>query len=169
MENNFPYNEENEKKHDSWIYKMYKDQFYVDMSKGMDKDKITKLLDLIRKKINDYYGINTIKKRATFGSKMRAGFGKTKRISPNNSPALLSTRSSSLGSNLMPNINELDNFILTNNLEQDEVDNIKHLVEKTPRTMIPTLKAGGLSFKGILEIITDIKNENLEEDDYALS
>ena len=37
----------------------------------------------------------------------------------------------------------------------DEVDNIKHLVEKTPRTMIPTLKAGGLSFKGILEIITD--------------
>ena len=36
---------------------------------------------------------------------MRAGFGKTKRISPNNSPALLSTRSSSLGSNLMPNIN----------------------------------------------------------------
>ena len=169
MDNNFPYNEENEKKHDSWIYKMYKDQFYVDMSKGMEKDKITKLLDLIRKKINDYYGINTIKKRATFGSKMRAGFGKSKRISPNNSPALLSTRSSSLGSNLMPHINELDNFILTNNLEQDEVDNIKHLVEKTPRTMIPTLKAGGLSFKGILEIITDIKNENLEEDDYALS
>lgn len=168
MDNKFPYNEENEKKHDSWIYKMYKDQFYVDMSKGMEKDKITKLLDLIRKKINDYYGINTIKK-ATFGSKMRASFGKSKRISPNNSPALLSTRSSSFGSNLMPNINELDNFILTNNLEQDEVDNIKHLVEKTPRTMIPTLKAGGLSFKGILEIITDIKNENLEEDDYALS
>ena len=36
--------------------------------------------------------------------------------------------------------------------------------------MIPTLKAGGLSFKGILEIITDIKNEEEEEEeDYALS
>jgi len=165
----FPFNEENEKKEDNWINKMYKDQYYVDMSKGMDKEKINKLLDLIRKKINEYYGINNTKKKPTFGTKMRS-FGKSKRISPNNSPLLLSTRSSSQGSNLMPHINELDNFILTNNLEQDEIDNIKHLVEKTPRTMIPTLKAGGLSFKGILEIITDIKNEEEEEEeDYALS
>ena len=162
IENNFPYNENNEKNEDNWLYKMYKDQFYIDLSKGMEQEKITKLLNLISDKINKYYGISMLKKRPSFSKK---------RTSPNNSPSLLSTqssiRSSSIGSNLISQINELDNFILANNLEQDQVDNIKHLVQKTPRTMIPTLKAGGLSFKGILEIITDIKTE--EDDDYSLS
>jgi hypothetical protein len=53
---------------------------------------------------------------------------------------------------------ELDNFISKNNLEQDDINNIKDLIQQTPRTMIPTLKASGMSFKGILEIINDIKN-----------
>ncbi len=159
VEDNFPFNNENENIQDNWIYNMYKNQYYIDLSKGMDKNKINKLIILITNKINEYYGIKIKKKKASFTSKIK-NLGKNKRVSPNNSPSLLSTHTSSQSSILMPNINELDSFILNNNLEQDEIDNIKYLVEKTPRTMIPTLKAGGLSFKGILEIITEIKNED---------
>ena len=60
---------------------------------------------------------------------------------------------------------ELNDFILNNNLDQDDIDSIKELVVKTPRTMVPTLKASGVSFKSILNIIQDIKNEETSRDE----
>lgn len=159
IEDNFPYNKVNEKDEDNWIHKMYKDQFYVDLSKGMDQEKIQKLLFLIKTKINKYYGFELTDKQPSFlrrnsnplcSPKIRS---LSKRISP-------SIRSTSIKStSLRFNSNELDSFILDNELEQNDVDNIKNLMQQTPRTMIPTLKASGLSLKGILEIINDIKNE----------
>ena len=59
---------------------------------------------------------------------------------------------------------ELDHFILNNNLDQEDINTIKDLVIKTPRTMVPTLKASGISFKSILNIISDIKNEESYRD-----
>ena len=62
----------------------------------------------------------------------------------------------------------MEDFILNNNLDQDDIDSIKNLVLKTPRTMVPTLKASGISFRSLLSIIEDIKNEETDrETDYS--
>lgn len=148
IEDNFPYLEKNEET--NWIEKMYKDQFYIDLSKGMEQEKITKLLSLINIKISKYFGIELSEKNPSFLRKTS---------NPKFSPIKKRTSPILKKPNIILNRNELDSFILNNELGQNEVDNIKNLIQQTPRTMIPTLKASGLSFKGILEIINDIKNE----------
>ena len=159
FDNNFPFLENKEKT--NWINCMYKNQFYIDLSMGMKQEQINKLLILIKNKINKYYGIPTSipRRRPSFtrntnnvNISVNKNSPQNKRMSPVKKD-LTFTLNSSLKKN------EIDNFILNNNLEQTDVDNIKYLINKTPRTMIPTLKAGGLSFKGILEIINDIKDE----------
>lgn len=160
-EDNFPYNLEDEKNEDNWIYKMYKDQFYIDLSKGMEQEKITKLLSLISTKINKYYGYQISERRPSFLRKKSNP--KCSPLKSNNSPVKKRTSpivKSIKGTNIFLDTNELDNFILSNDLEQNDIDNIKNLMQQTPRTMIPTLQASGMSFKGILEIINDIKNDD---------
>tara|TARA_B100000780_G_C21076133_1_gene433206 strand:+ start:151 stop:969 length:819 start_codon:yes stop_codon:yes gene_type:complete len=158
-ESGFPFLEEDEQ--DNWVQKMYKDQFYIDLSQGMEQEKIDKLINLTGEKINNYYGFNLTSKKPSF---MRKRSLSTFSLSSNKSTSFSNNnkRTSPLLKDLsIPLKNaELDSFILNNDLGQDEVDNIKNLMLKTPRTMIPTLKASGLSFKGILEILNEIKNED---------
>tara|TARA_Y100000389_G_scaffold187535_1_gene209025 strand:- start:405 stop:1151 length:747 start_codon:yes stop_codon:yes gene_type:complete len=143
VEKDYPYLENDEK--DNWVSKMFKNQFYIDLSDGMNTENLNKLKQLLNDEINKYYNINNnyiLKRRPSFTSKK----------SPIKSPIK--------GSNIYNDSNEeLDNFILKNNLDQKHIDNIKDLIIKTPRTMIPTLKAEGFSFKSMLNIINDIKNE----------
>lgn len=156
-ESGFPFLEEDEQ--DNWVQKMYKDQFYIDLSKGMDPVKIDKLKNLIGDKINNYYGFNLSSRKPSFVRKRSSSIFS---LSSNKSTSFSNKRTSPLlkDLNIPLKNNELDNFILSNELGQDEVDDIKNLMLKTPRTMIPTLKASGLSFKGILEILNEIKNED---------
>ena len=158
-DNNFPYLENGEET--NWVNDLYKDQFYIDLSDGMDETKILKLLDMINEKIISYYDFDV---KPTFTKK-----NSNPKI-PRMSLSPLKKNNSGLRRHSMPSISlstlsermdtdrELDNFISKNNLEQNDINNIKDLIQQTPRTMIPTLKASGMSFKGILEIINDIKN-----------
>tara|TARA_B100000900_G_scaffold415948_1_gene448051 strand:+ start:3061 stop:3843 length:783 start_codon:yes stop_codon:yes gene_type:complete len=151
MEKGFPYldNDEDE----NWLSKMFDNQFYIDLT-DMNPSNLNKLKELVRNNCTDYFGNNyiipNIQKRPSFTSKNKT------------SPTVI------FGSPVTPSIgiakrdtsnSELDEFILNNNLNQDDIDSIKNLVVKTPRTMVPTLKASGISFKSILSIIEDIKNE----------
>jgi len=109
-EDNFPYLENDEET--NWIQKMYKDQFYIDLSKGMEQEKIKKLLSLIKSKIKYYYGIELSERRPSFLRK------KSNPISPQitskNSPLKKRTSPIVKGTSVMINKNELDNFISNN-------------------------------------------------------
>lgn len=145
VEKGYPYLENNEKT--NWLSKMFKNQFYIDLTE-MDSNNINKLKELISNSCNNYYETDikqrSFKRKASFSSK------KISPCSPIRSPPYNRNKSDS---------KELDEFILNNNLDQDDINSIKELVVKTPRTMVPTLKASGISFKSILTIIQDIKNE----------
>lgn len=156
VEKGYPYLETNEK--ENWLSKMFKNQFYVDLSEGMNFENLSKLKELINDEISKKYVNNSIRKR-------RPSF--TKKNSKNslyNSPIKTPLKKKSISIDL-DNDDELNNFILKNDLDQDNINNIKDLIIKTPRTMIPTLKAGGISFKGILHILNDIKNEDSDSND----
>tara|TARA_B110000259_G_scaffold188082_1_gene244839 strand:- start:477 stop:1238 length:762 start_codon:yes stop_codon:yes gene_type:complete len=151
VEKEFPYLEDN--KDENWISKMFKNQFYIDLTE-MDSNNLNKLKELISQNCNEYFGYNTLK------IKRRPSFSSTK-----SSPTLTFSPSLKISSPLSKgNSKELDEFILSNNLDQGDIDSIKDLVIKTPRTMVPTLKAGGISFRSILSIIQDIKNEETERE-----
>jgi hypothetical protein len=169
IDDEYPFleNEEN----DNWLSRMFKNQFYIDL-RDMDQTNLNKLKDIIYKEIISYYKIDESiykrpQRRPSFSSNNSLGSLK-KRNSKN---SVTSKYSPLKGSPVITNISqadskELDHFILNNNLDQDDIDTIKNLVIKTPRTMVPTLKASGISFKGILNIISDIKNEeSFREDD----
>ena len=159
IDKGYPFLEEDD---ENWLSKMIKNQFYIDLTE-MDSSNLNKLKELIYKEIVSYYKLDNIphkkvQRRASFSSNLT-----------------LKNISSPLRSPIKPliksNSNELDNFILNNNLNQEDIDSIKNLVIKTPRTMVPTLQAGGVSFKSILNIISDIKNEesNREYDETDFS
>tara|TARA_B100000575_G_C23043848_1_gene600791 strand:- start:322 stop:1152 length:831 start_codon:yes stop_codon:yes gene_type:complete len=169
IDDEYPFleNEEN----DNWLSRIFKNQFYIDL-RDMDQTNLNKLKELVHKEIISYYKIDeTIYKRPqtkpSFSSNNSLGNLKKK----NSKNSITSKYSPLKGSPIITNISqadskELDHFILNNNLDQDDIDTIKNLVIKTPRTMVPTLKASGISFKGILNIISDIKNEeSFREDD----
>lgn len=180
LDNDYPFLEDNETS--NWLSKMFKNQYYIDLN-DLDHTNLDKLLELITTEINSYYGINNIpkhKRKPSFSSFNNSNtidpfLTLKKRNSKNNIPFKYSPlKGSPVKSNLsQTDSKELDDFILNNNLNQEDIDNIKDLVIKTPRTMVPTLKAGGVSFKSILNIITDIKREesyresNYEETDYS--
>lgn len=157
-EEGFPYLENNEKS--NWVSKYYNNDYYIDFSNGIAQDRLEKLYDIVREKIINYYdeipSLNlpkVVKRRSNsfnITKKLPSTFRKSrsspiKRFSP-----LFTNREKQ---------EEFDNFILDNDLDDNDVDKIKELIKKTPRTMIPTLKAEGMSFKGILEILNDIKKE----------
>ena len=147
VEKDYPYLENDEK--ENWLSKMFKNQFYVDLSDGMNTENLNKLKQLLNDEINKFYKINNnclLRRRPSFSSKK----------SPIKSPIKSSTNNKIYNESN----EELDNFLLKNNLDQEHIDNIKDLIIKTPRTMIPTLKAEGVSFKSMLNIINDIKNED---------
>ncbi len=163
IEQDYPFLENDE--HENWLSKMFKNQFYIDLT-DMDQNNLNKLKELVYKEIANYYKIDeTIYKKTqrkpSFSSNNSLGVLK-KKNSRNSISSKYSSplRDSPVKNNLsLVNSKELDDFILNNNLDQDDIDNIKDLVIKTPRTMVPTLKASGISFKSILNIISDIKNE----------
>lgn len=170
IDEDYPFLENNE--NENWLSKMFKNQFYIDLT-DMDQTNLNKLKELVHKEIISYYKIDETHykkpiRRPSFSSNNSIGILK-KRNSRNSISSKYSSplRGSPVKSNLsFTDTKELDNFILNNNLDQDDIDNIKDLVIKTPRTMVPTLKAGGISFKSILNIISDIKNEeSCREDD----
>jgi hypothetical protein len=179
LDQNFPFLDENEK--DNWISKTFNNQFYIDLD-DLDHDNLCKLIELVSKEISSYYNFNKINdnklynRRPSFSANnIDHSFVLKKKNSKNTITSKYSPlKNQSVRNNLSKNdSNELDNFILNNNLNQNDIDNIKDLVVKTPRTMVPTLKAEGLSFKGILNIINDIKNEdsfresNYDDTDYT--
>ena len=153
---------------DNWLSKMFKNQYYIDLT-DMDSTNLNKLKGLINTEISSYYEIEqeyNHKRRLSFNSNSSNLLCNQRRNSKTNkkfSPMSVSPIKQILSNN---DNSELDNFILNNNLNQDDINTIKNLVIKTPRTMVPTLKAGGISFKSILSIIDDIKNEENEENDY---
>ena len=149
LEKGYPYLENN---NENWLSKMYKNQFYIDLSNGMNQDSIDKLKQLINNEIIKTYGEDS------FQSSKRPSFLSKKKNSKNN---IFSSPSTSIHQSE----DSLDNFILDNNLNQDEIDNIKELMIYTPRTMVPVLTASGMSFKGILSIIQDVKLNSVREDD----
>jgi hypothetical protein len=167
IDDEYPFleNEEN----DNWLSKMFKNQFYIDL-RDMEQENLNKLKELIHKNIISYYKIDdTINKkslkRPSFSSNSTSIPSLRKRNSKNNINSKFSPlRSSPVTNNLSQNSMELDHFILNNNLDQEDINTIKNLVIKTPRTMVPTLKASGISFKSILNIISDIKNEESYRD-----
>lgn len=179
LDQDFPFLETNEK--DNWISKTFNNQFYIDLD-DLDHDNLCKLIELVSKEISSYYNFNNTndnklyhRKPSFSASNIDPSFVLKKRNSKNTITSKYSPlKNQSIQNNLSNNDSkELDNFILNNNLNQNDIDNIKDLVVKTPRTMIPTLKAEGLSFKGILNIINDIKNEdsyresNYDDTDYT--
>ena len=158
IDKGYPYLEDDD---ENWLSKMFKNQFYIDLTE-MDSSNLNKLKELIYKEIVSYYKLDEIpykrvQRRASFSSSPSIKKKSSLNMigSPLGSPIRTLTKSDS---------KELDNFILNNNLNQDDVDSIKNLVIKTPRTMVPALQAGGVSFKSILNIISDIKNEESDRD-----
>ena len=152
IEKEFPYLEDGEE--ENWLSKMFKNQFYIDLTE-MNSENLDKLKELTKDNCNEYFGENCIipnlKRKPSFSSNRKK-----------ESPTIIF--GSPVKTNITPirersNSRELDDFILNNNLDQDDIDSIKNLVIKTPRTMVPTLKASGISFKSILSIIEDVKNE----------
>ena len=142
---------------------MFKNQFYIDLTE-MNSDNLDKLKQLIKDNCNEYFGkdfaIPDIKKKPSFSSNRKKESPTTIFGSPVKT-TITPIRERS-------NSRELEDFILNNNLDQDDIDSIKNLVLKTPRTMVPTLKASGISFRSILSIIEDIKNEETDrETDYS--
>lgn len=151
MEDGFPYLENGED--ENWLSKMFDNQFYIDLT-DMNPSNLNRLKELVRNNCTDYFGINYVipnhQRRPSFSNRKK------------NSPTVIfgSPVNASIGTIKEEDSNtELDDFILNNNLNQDDIDSIKNLVVKTPRTMVPTLKASGISFKSILSIIEDIKSE----------
>jgi hypothetical protein len=144
LDTKYPYLEN---KKDNWLSKTYKNQFYIDLSEGMKLENINKLKQLINNNIIKTYGNNVELKRIPSFTRKR----KNSKNNIYNSPILFSN------SLQCDNDDNLNNFVLDNNLNQNEINNIKELIVQTPRTMVPMLKAGGMSFKGILEIVKDIK------------
>lgn len=155
VEKDYPYFEDNEK--ENWLSKMFKNQFYIDLTE-MDSSNIDKLKELINDSCCNYYKTNILKpkRRASFSSKKTSSRGSIKKKSPITGSPI---KPDSPYNRSRSDSKELDEFILNNNLDQDDINSIKELVVKTPRTMVPTLKASGISFKSILTIIQDIKNE----------
>ena len=154
VEKGYPYLENNEK--ENWLSKMFKNQFYIDLSEGMNNDNLNKLIQLLNDEICKKYGNKSIiNRRPSF-------IKKNSKNNLYNSP-IKTPPKKNIGN--IDNDTELNDFILKNDLDQDDVNNIKNLIVKTPRTMIPTLKAGGISFKGILHILNDIKNEDNEDNE----
>tara|TARA_B110000259_G_scaffold45782_1_gene53075 strand:+ start:7415 stop:8200 length:786 start_codon:yes stop_codon:yes gene_type:complete len=154
VEKGFPYLDEVDE--NNWMSKMFKNQFYIDLTE-MDSENLNKLKELIKDNCNEYYGNNSFIR----GSQRRPSFSIKKKESPTSlfgSP--IKTSISTLKDK--KNSKELDEFVLNNNLDQGDIDSIKELVVKTPRTMVPALKASGISFKSILSIIEDIKNEEID-------
>ena len=161
VEKDFPYLEDGEE--ENWLSKMFKNQFYIDLTE-MNSDNLDKLKELIKDNCNEYFGkdfvIPDMKKKPSFSSNRKK-----------ESPTIIF--GSPVKTTITPirersNSRELEDFILNNNLDQDDIDSIKNLVLKTPRTMVPTLKASGISFRSILSIIEDIKNEETDrETDYS--
>lgn len=159
IEKGFPYLEGET---ENWLSRAFKNQYYIDLTE-MDSSNLDKLKELINTEINSYYGysINDLYNR-------RPSFNSIKRNSKNSikkkSSPLLSSPMKSSSVRKRSDSQELDDFILDNNLSQDDIDSIKNLVVRTPRTMVPTLKAGGLNFRSILNIIQDIKDEETDRD-----
>ena len=162
IDKGYPYLENNET--ENWLSNAFKNQFYIDLTE-MDSNNLDKLKELINTNINKYYEIEDepymrLSRRPSFSKKKNSKTNLKKnspmRNSPVKIPPFTKKRSDS---------KELNDFILNNNLDQDDIDSIKELVVKTPRTMVPTLKASGVSFKSILNIIQDIKNEETSRDE----
>jgi len=154
VEKGFPYLENNNE--DNWLSKMFKNQFYIDLTE-MNSNNLDKLKELIKHNCNKYFGNDFV----TPGIKRKPSFSNNRR---KESPTIIFD---SHINNMTPirkrsNSKELDDFILNNNLDQKDIESIKNLVIKTPRTMIPTLKASGISFRSILSIIEDVKNQETD-------
>jgi hypothetical protein len=171
IDQDYPFLEKNE--NENWLSKMFKNQFYIDLT-DMEQNNLNKLKELVYKEIANYYKIDELtykkpQRRPSFST--NNSIISLKKKNSRNSISSSKYSSPLIGSPVKVNLSlsdsrELDDFILNNNLNQDDIDNIKDLVIKTPRTMVPTLKASGISFKSILNIISDIKNEeSCREDD----
>ncbi len=162
IDKGYPYLENNET--ENWLSNAFKNQFYIDLTE-MDSNNLDKLKELINTNINNYYEIEDepymkLSRRPSFSKKKNSKTNLKKNSPMRNSPAKIPPFTKKRSDS-----KELNDFILNNNLDQDDIDSIKELVVKTPRTMVPTLKASGVSFKSILNIIQDIKNEETSRDE----
>lgn len=160
LENDFPYCENTEKKELNWLYKSYKNQFYLDMVQ-MNIENTRKMKELVNNNIEEFFRIENKSfrhRRKNSLNSLSSSNSFNMRNSPKRTPPIK-------GKN---DYKDFDDFVLDNSLNKEDIETIKDLIVKTPRTMVPTLKAGGLDFKSIISLIDEVKNEEEEEEEYTV-
>lgn len=177
LEKNYPYTSQNELEEDNWLAKLYKDQFYIDLSE-MNLDNLNRLIKDIQsdtieyyKKNNIYkenlpitlYDINSINENEEFNldnydenltnrTFINNSFKKKERkLSISSSSSIISSQT------ISTNTYTIEDLIETNEIDDNDKEKLKELLKITPRTTTSVLQASGISIKSIIALLEEAK------------
>jgi hypothetical protein len=193
LEKGYPYNNENEE--DNWLEKLYKNQFYIDLSE-MNLDNLDRLIKDIQSETIEYYKKYKIYKpnlpieiyndneeylnnlnnelndfNLDNSYNLNKSTSNINYLNVDDNPYKLHKlkerrmSSSSIQSNLTTFTNvsittngvSINELVENNDIDENDVEKIKELLEQTPRTTTTVLNASGVSMKSIISLLQEIK------------
>lgn len=177
LEKNYPYTSQNELEEDNWLAKLYKDQFYIDLSE-MNLDNLNRLIKDIQSDTIEYYrknkiykenlpitlyDINSINENEEFNldnydenltnrTFINNSFKKKERnLSISSSSSIISSQT------ISTNTYTIEGLIETNEIDDNDKEKLKELLKITPRTTTSVLQASGISIKSIIALLEEAK------------
>jgi len=177
LEKNYPYTSRNELEEDNWLAKLYKDQFYIDLSE-MNLDNLNRLIKDIQSDTIEYYrknkiykenlpitlyDINSINENEEFNLNnydenltnrtfINNSFKKKERnLSISSSSSIISSQT------ISTNTYTIEGLIETNEIDDNDKEKLKELLKITPRTTTSVLQASGISIKSIIALLEEAK------------
>lgn len=177
LEKNYPYTSQNELEEDNWLAKLYKDQFYIDLSE-MNLDNLNRLIKDIQSDTIEYYrknkiykenlpitlyDINSINENEEFNldnyddnltnrTFINNSFKKKERnLSISSSSSIISSQT------ISTNTYTIESLIETNEIDDNDKEKLKELLKITPRTTTSVLQASGISIKSIIALLEEAK------------
>ena len=177
LEKNYPYTSQNELEEDNWLAKLYKDQFYIDLSE-MNLDNLNRLIKDIQSDTIEYYrknkiykenlpitlyDINSINENEEFNldnydenltnrTFINNSFKKKERkLSISSSSSIISSQT------ISTNTYTIEDLIETNEIDDNDKEKLKELLKITPRTTTSVLQASGISIKSIIALLEEAK------------
>jgi hypothetical protein len=177
LEKNYPYTSQNELEEDNWLAKLYKDQFYIDLSE-MNLDNLNRLIKDIQSDTIEYYrknkiykenlpitlyDINSINENEEFNLNnydenltnrtfINNSFKKKERnLSISSSSSIISSQT------ISTNTYTIEGLIETNEIDDNDKEKLKELLKITPRTTTSVLQASGISIKSIIALLEEAK------------